>query len=91
LRELHRLRGCSEISRGANVSVVDAYFDKALDVARRQVLAIACCRKPRPVLVRPRHVQRSHALVAPLYEWFSEGFETLDLKETKALLDGIAV
>jgi predicted ATPase len=33
----------------------------------------------------------AHALVAPLYEWFSEGFETLDLKETKALLDEMAV
>ena len=33
----------------------------------------------------------AHALVAPLYEWFSEGFETLDLKEAKALLDEIAV
>jgi hypothetical protein len=91
LRELHRLRGCSEISRGANVSVVDAYFDKALDVARRQVLGIACCRKPRPVLVDRGLRSEAHALVAPLYEWFSEGFETLDLKETKALLDEMAV
>jgi predicted ATPase len=43
--------------------------------------------------VRPLERLRSeaNALVAPLYEWFSEGFETLDLKETKALLDGIAV
>jgi hypothetical protein len=33
----------------------------------------------------------AHALVAALYEWFSEGFETLDLKGTKALLDEMAV
>ena len=26
-------------------------------------------------------------LLAPVYDWFSEGFDTLDLKEAKALLD----
>jgi predicted ATPase len=29
-------------------------------------------------------------LLAPVYGWFSEGFETLDLKEGKALLDELA-
>jgi predicted ATPase len=31
--------------------------------------------------------QEAHDLLAPLYDWFSEGFDTLDLKEAKALLD----
>jgi len=26
-------------------------------------------------------------LIAPIYGWFTEGFDTLDLKEAKALLD----
>ena len=26
-------------------------------------------------------------MLAPVYNWFSEGFETLDLREAKALLD----
>jgi predicted ATPase len=29
----------------------------------------------------------AHELVAPVYGWFTEGFDTLDLKEAKALLD----
>jgi len=29
-------------------------------------------------------------LLAPVYDWFTEGFDTLDLKETKALLDALA-
>ncbi len=29
-------------------------------------------------------------LLAPVYGWFSEGFDTLDLKEAKALLDELA-
>ena len=29
-------------------------------------------------------------LLAPVYNWFTEGFDTLDLKEAKALLDDLA-
>jgi predicted ATPase len=29
-------------------------------------------------------------LLAPVYEWFTEGLDTPDLKEAKALLDGLA-
>ena len=29
-------------------------------------------------------------LLAPVYNWFTEGFDTLDLKEAKALLDTLA-
>jgi len=31
--------------------------------------------------------QQARALLAPVYGWFTEGFDTLDLKEAKALLD----
>jgi predicted ATPase len=30
-------------------------------------------------------------LLAPVYGWFTEGFDTLDLKEAKALLDELSV
>ena len=36
-----------------------------------------------------KHTQ-AHALLAPVYGWFTEGFDTLDLKEAKALLDQLA-
>ena len=29
-------------------------------------------------------------LLTPIYEWFTEGFDTLDLREAKTLLDGLA-
>ena len=32
----------------------------------------------------------AHALLAPVYGWFTEGFDTLDLKEAKALLEQLA-
>jgi hypothetical protein len=31
--------------------------------------------------------QQACELLAPVYGWFTEGFDTLDLKQTKALLD----
>jgi len=35
--------------------------------------------------------QQARDLLAPVYGWFTEGFETLDLKEAKALLDELAL
>jgi predicted ATPase len=32
-------------------------------------------------------VQQARELLAPVYGWFTEGFDTLDLKEAKSLLD----
>ena len=32
----------------------------------------------------------AHELLAPVYGWFTEGFDTLDLKEAKALLDELS-
>ena len=32
----------------------------------------------------------AHALLAPVYHWFAEGFDTADLQEAKALLDALA-
>ena len=34
--------------------------------------------------------QQARELVAPVYGWFTEGFDTLDLKEAKALLQQLA-
>jgi len=34
-------------------------------------------------------VRQAHELLAPVYGWFTEGFDTLDLKEAKALLKSL--
>jgi predicted ATPase len=33
---------------------------------------------------------KARELIAPVYDWFTQGFDTLDLKEAKALLDALA-
>jgi predicted ATPase len=34
--------------------------------------------------------QQARELLAPVFEWFTEGFDTRDLKEAKALLEDLA-
>jgi predicted ATPase len=34
--------------------------------------------------------QQAHDLLAPVYDWFTEGLDTLDLKEAQALLNELA-
>jgi predicted ATPase len=34
--------------------------------------------------------QQARELLAPVYGWFTEGFDTLDLKEAKDLIDALA-
>ena len=34
--------------------------------------------------------QEAYELLAPVYDWFTEGFDTADLQEAKALLDALA-
>jgi len=41
-------------------------------------------------VARPRPTRRGARPAAPLYGWFTEGFDTPDLKDAKALLDQLA-
>ena len=37
----------------------------------------------------PGQIQDAHDLLSPVYAWFTEGFDTADLKQAKALLDAL--
>ena len=41
-------------------------------------------------MARSRKAEQGRELLAPVYGWFTEGFDTLDLKQAKALLDELA-
>ena len=72
----------------------EAYFERALAVARKQQ---AKSRELRAAMSMARlwrdqgNRQQAHDLLAPVYGWFTEGFDTLDLKQAKALLDELQV
>jgi predicted ATPase len=68
-------------------------FQKALDVARRQE---AKSFELRAAMSLARLWQRqgksteAYGLLAPVYGWFTEGFDTVDLQEAKLLLEGLS-
>ena len=69
------------------------YFERALAVARQQQAkswelraAMSMARLWREQGKR----EEARELLAPVYGWFTEGFDTRDLKEAKALLDELA-
>ena len=74
-------------------SQAEAYFERALSVARAQQAKSWELRAAMSMarLWRGR-AKRNEArdLLAPVYGWFTEGFDTLDLKEAKTLLDELA-
>ncbi|MGC2632015.1 MAG: hypothetical protein WA265_19005 [Rhodomicrobium sp.] len=67
-----------------------AYFERALAVARAQQAKSwelrAVMSMARLWRVQGKRLQ-AHDLLGPVYGWFTEGFDTLDLKQAKTLLD----
>ena len=71
----------------------EAYFERALAVARQQQAKSWELRAAMSMARLWRNQgKRDEArdLLAPVYGWFTEGFETLDLKEAKTLLSELA-
>jgi len=92
--ELYRLQGALLLQLlSPDVSRAEASLHQALDVARRQG---AKALELRTALSLSRlwqqHGKRSeaHALLASVYGWFTEGFDTADLQEARTLLDALA-
>jgi len=93
--EIHRTAG--EITLmwpEPDAGKAQAYFEHALAVARQQQAkswelraAMSMARLWRDHGKR----QQAHDLLAPVFGWFTEGFDTLDLKEAKALLSELAL
>jgi predicted ATPase len=92
--EIYRIAGDIALkSPQPNAAKAEAYFEHAL--------AVACAQQAKSWELRAAmsmarlwrdQVKRDAAreLLAPVYGWFTEGFDTLDLKEAKALLDELA-
>jgi predicted ATPase len=93
--ELHRLRGelLVQGSPPSPADEADACFGRALDIARRQQ---AKSLELRAALSLSRRWQaqgrkeQARELLGTVYGWFSEGFDTRDLQEAKALLQALA-
>jgi predicted ATPase len=90
--ELHRLRGRLLVARGQH-DESEACFRRAIEVSSGQSARLlelrAATSLARLWSDQGRNVE-ARDLLTPIYAWFTEGFETPDLRETKILLDSLA-
>jgi predicted ATPase len=87
--EIHRLEGNLRLAENGAAEAEPCYV-KALEVARaqeaRSLELRAACDLVRLWAEQGRRAE-ARDLLAPVYGWFTEGFDTADLKEAKTLLD----
>ena len=92
--EIHRLKGVLLLQQSSsNQTEAESCFYQAINIACSQQ---AKSRELRAATSLARlwqqqgKCQEAHDLLAPVYNWFTEGFDTADLQEAKALLDELA-
>jgi predicted ATPase/class 3 adenylate cyclase len=89
--ELARLTGESLLAQSAeHHAAVETWFQQALDIARRQQaksLELRTAMSLSRLWQRQGKCKEAHDLLAPIFGWFTEGFDTVDLQEAQALLE----
>jgi class 3 adenylate cyclase/predicted ATPase len=93
--EIHRTAGeIALLSPEPDAAKAEAYFERALGVARAQQAKSwelrAAMRMARLWGDQGKR-DAARGVLAPVYGWFTEGFDTLDLNEAKVLLDALAL
>ncbi len=89
--EVCRLRGVLLLRQpGTSPAEAEAWLQQALDIARRQEaksLELRAAMSLSRLWQQQGKQAEARALLAPIYGWFTEGFDTADLLEAKALLE----
>jgi predicted ATPase len=92
--EVYRLRGFLLLQQpGRPQAEAEAWLQRALDVARRQAaksLELRAATSLSRLWQQQGKPADAHDLLAPIYGWFTEGFDTADLQKAQALLDELA-
>jgi hypothetical protein len=92
--ELHRRKGEIFLRMPEHGEDEDeVIFREAIDIACSQdakSLELRAATSLARLWQRQGRKEEAHALLAPVYDWFTEGFDTRDLQDAKALLDELA-
>ena len=92
--ELYRLKGELLLARSAaQHTEAETYLQQALAMARQQQaksLELRAAMSLSRLWQRQGQRKEAHDLLAPIYGCFSEGFDTVDLQEARALLEALA-
>jgi predicted ATPase len=91
--EIHRLRGVLLLRQPETPQAeAETWLQRALNVARRQEaksLELRAAMSLARLWQQQGKGDEAYELLAPIYGWFIEGFDTADLQEAKALLKGL--
>jgi predicted ATPase len=89
--EVYRLRGIILLQQpGTPQAEAETWLQRALDVARRQEaksLELRAAMSLSRLWHQQGKRQEAHDLLAEVYAWFTEGFDTADLQDAKVLLE----
>ncbi|MBV8135119.1 MAG: hypothetical protein JO121_05680, partial [Deltaproteobacteria bacterium] len=88
--DLHRLKGEFTLMAGEDLGDAEAAFNSAIAIARRQQargFELRASLSLARVLAQQGRRDEARATLAGIYNWFTEGFDTADLKDAKALLE----
>ncbi len=91
--ETVRLKGALMGRAGAAIGDIEATFQRALEIARRQEaksLELRAAMSLARLWQARGKADGARDLLAPIYGWFTEGFDTADLKAAKSLLDELS-
>jgi tetratricopeptide (TPR) repeat protein len=92
--ELHRLEGHAHLlTNDRSLNSARESFQLALDVSRKQgakMLELRAAIDLFRLLREQGECQGTFDLLVPVYEWFTEGFDSADLREAKALLEELS-
>jgi tetratricopeptide (TPR) repeat protein len=91
--EIHRLKGELLLIKGLNGPKVEQHYQRAIDVARRQkakfweLRAVMSLARLWNKLGKKKEARKR---LAEIYNWFTEGFDTQDLKDAKVFLEELS-
>jgi len=91
--DLYRARGDLLMMQSGNESDVESCFQQALSIAKRQrakTYELRAAMSLSRLWQKQRKTEEACAMLSEIYNWFTEGFETADLKEAKALLESLS-
>jgi predicted ATPase len=88
--EVQRTRGELLKLHGASAAEIEACFHQAIGIARRQGAKSLELRAATSLARLQGKHEAARRMLAEIYGWFTEGFDTPDLKEAQTLLEALS-
>ena len=91
--ELYRLKGELTLQKSQDAREAESCFQKAIEIAQHQEAKsweLRAATSLARLWQRQGKTAEARDLLAPVYNWFTEGFDTKDLQDAKALLNDLS-